>query len=70
MSEHVYKQIELVGSSKDSIEQAAQRAIRKADESLDNLRWMEVTTIRGHIVEGEIEHWQVGVKVGFTLEDS
>ena len=70
MSDHVYKKIELVGSSKTSIEEAAQNAVNKAAESIRNMRWMEVGEIRGHIVDGSIDHWQVGVKIGFTLEDN
>jgi hypothetical protein len=69
MSDHVYKKIELIGSSKNSIEEAAQQAVSKASETIKNMRWMEVTEIRGHLVDGKIDHWQVGVKVGFTLED-
>ena len=68
MSTHIYKKIELVGSSKESIEDAAQNAIKKASESIRNMRWMEVCESRGHIVDGAIDHWQVGVKIGFTLE--
>ncbi|PXA05059.1 hypothetical protein DDZ13_03585 [Coraliomargarita sinensis] len=68
MSDHVYKKIELVGSSKESIEAAAQNAVSKASETVRNMRWMEVGEIRGHIVDGSIDHWQVGVKIGFTLE--
>lgn len=68
MSDHIYKKIELVGSSKESIESAAQNAIKKASDSVRNMRWMEVGEIRGHIVDGAIDHWQVGVKIGFTLE--
>lgn len=69
MSDHIYKKIELVGSSKESIEAAAQNAVNKASESIRNMRWMEVGEIRGHLVDGAIDHWQVGVKIGFTLED-
>jgi len=69
MSDHIYKKIELVGSSKKSIEDAAQNAVSKASETIRNMRWMEVNEIRGHLVDGAIEHWQVGVKIGFTLED-
>jgi len=69
MSDHVYKKVELIGSSKDSIEAAAQQAVSKASETLHHLRWMEVSEIRGHLVDGNIDHWQVGVKVGFTLEE-
>ena len=68
MSEHVYKVVELVGSSKTSIEDAAQNAIGKAAQSLRNLRWFEVTETRGYIEEGKIAYWQVTVKVGFTVE--
>jgi flavin-binding protein dodecin len=68
MSNHVYKKIELVGSSKESIEAAAQNAVTTASKTVRNMRWMEVGEVRGHIVDGKIEHWQVGVKIGFTLE--
>lgn len=69
MSEHIYKKLELVGSSKESIDQAVRNAVHKAGESVRNTRWVEVNEIRGHIVDAEIDHWQVGVKIGFTLED-
>lgn len=69
MSNHIYKKIELVGSSKESIEAAAQNAVKKASESIRNMRWVEVSEIRGHLVDGAVDHWQVGVKIGFTLED-
>ncbi len=69
MSHHTYKKIELVGSSPNSIEEAVQNAVAKAAESVRNLRWLEVTETRGHIEEGRIAHWQVTVKIGFTLED-
>lgn len=69
MSEHVYKVIELTGSSKKSMEHAVRNAVAKASQSLRNLRWFEVVDTRGHIEEGEVVHWQVTVKIGFTLED-
>lgn len=69
MSNHTYKKIELVGSSKDSIEDAIKNALDKASKSLRNLRWFEVVETRGHIEDGKIAHWQVTIKVGFTLED-
>lgn len=69
MSEHTYKKVELVGSSPISSDEAVKNAISKADESLKNLRWFEVTETRGHIENGEINHWQVTVKVGFTLDN-
>lgn len=68
--EHVYKKIELTGSSKVSIEDAIQNAIRMASDSLDHLRWFEVVETRGHIEEGSVTYYQVTVKVGFTLERS
>lgn len=68
MSEHVYKTIEVTGSSTASIEDAINRAIRKSGESLHNLRWFAVDGIRGHISEGELEHYQVTLKIGFTLD--
>lgn len=69
MTDHIYKKIELVGSSPDSIETAVTNALTKASESIRNIRWLEVGEIRGHVVEGKIGHWQVGVKLGFTLEE-
>lgn len=69
MSEHVYKTIELVGSSTRGMEDAVQRAIAKAAETVRNLRWFEVVDTRGHIEGGKVAHWQVTLKVGFTLEE-
>jgi dodecin len=68
MSDHVYKIVELVGSSPDSIEDAVRTAIRRADQTLRNLRWFEVVQTRGHIEAGEVRHFQVVLKAGFTLE--
>ena len=68
MSEHVYKKIELVGSSTTSIEDAVQNAISLAEKTIRNMRWFEVVETRGHIEENKINHWQVTVKVGFTLD--
>jgi dodecin len=68
MSDHIYKKVELVGSSSDSIEDAVRNAINRASETLRNLRWFEVVETRGHIQDGKIDHWQVTVKVGFTLD--
>jgi len=67
MSEHVYKHIELTGSSPKGIEDAVEQALAKANETLHDMRWFEVVDTRGHIAHGRIEHWQVTVKVGFTL---
>ena len=69
MDEHIYKIIELTGSSSDSIEAAIQNAIGKASQSLHNLRWFQVTETRGHIESGRVAHYQVTLKVGFTLDD-
>ncbi|WP_136254052.1 dodecin [Onishia niordana] len=65
---NVYKQVELTGSSTESIEDAVNQAIERASNSLHDMRWFEVTETRGHIEHGRIAHWQVTVKVGFTLE--
>ena len=70
MSEHVYKTIELVGSSTRGLEDAVQRAVGKAAETVRNLRWFEVVDTRGHIEEGRVAHWHVTLMLGFTLEDS
>jgi dodecin len=69
MSDHVYKTIELVGSSTKGMEDAVQTAIGKAAETVRNLRWFEVVDTRGHIEKGRVAHWQVTVKLGFTLEE-
>jgi len=69
MSNHIYKKIELVGSSPNSIEEAVQNAVAKAAQSLRNLRWFEVVETRGQIEDNKVAHWQVTIKVGFTLED-
>lgn len=68
MSDHVYKQIELTGSSPTSIEDAVNKAIAKAHESIRNIHWFTVTETRGHVVDGKVAHWQVSLKIGFTLE--
>lgn len=70
MSEHVYKKVELIGSSQNSIEGAVENALERADDSIRNTRWVEVSEIRGHVEEGRLKHWQVGVKLGFTLDSS
>jgi dodecin len=68
MSTHVYKLIELTGSSPTGSDDAVQRAIAKASESVRNIQWFEVCETRGHVVDGKVAHWQVTIKVGFTLE--
>jgi flavin-binding protein dodecin len=69
MSNHVYKLLELTGSSPTSSDDAVLRAISKASESVRNIQWFKVTETRGHVQDGKVAHWQVTLKVGFTLED-
>ncbi len=67
--DHMYKIIEMAGSSRSSIEDAVQGAVERAGRTVRNMRWFEVPEIRGHIENGKVQHWQVKVKIGFTLED-
>ena len=69
MADHVYKTLELVGSSTRGMEDAVQKAIAKAAETVRNIRWFEVMDTRGHVEQGRVAHWQVTLKLGFTLED-
>ncbi|ALS58596.1 MULTISPECIES: dodecin [Pandoraea] len=69
MTQHVYKQIELTGSSEKSIDDAVKGAIKRASKTLRNLNWFEITETRGHIENGKVAHWQVTLKVGMRLED-
>ena len=69
MSNHVYKNLELTGTSTKSIEDAVRGAIAKASKTLRNIHWFEVIETRGHVEAGKVAHWQVTIKVGFTLED-
>ena len=69
MSDHVYKYLELVGSSKNSIEEAIQNAVNKAAKSVRSMRWFVVTEQRGYIENNTVAYYQVTIKVGFTLED-
>ena len=68
MAEHVHKLVELVGTSEKSIEDAISSAIARASSTLRNLRWFEVARTSGHIVDGAVAHYQVTLKVGFTME--
>ena len=68
MSHHVYKILELTGSSPTGSDDAVQRAIAKASETVRNIQWFEVVETRGHVSDGKVAHWQVTRKVGFTLE--
>jgi dodecin len=68
MSDHIYKSLELTGSSTVGIEDAVNKAIAKASETVRNIQWFNVVETRGHVQDGKVAHWQVTVKVGFTLE--
>src|SRR5712691_5570766 len=68
MQEHIYKVVELVGSSETSIEDAISTAISRANETIRQLRWFEVLQTRGHIEDGKVRHYQVALTVGFTME--
>ncbi len=68
MPDHVYKVVEVVGSSTESIADAARNAVSKAAETLRNIEWFEVENIRGHVVDGAVDHFQVTTKIGFRLE--
>jgi flavin-binding protein dodecin len=68
MTDHVYKMLELTGSSETSIEDAVQKAIAKAHETVRNIRWFTLTETRGQVADGRVAYWQVTMKVGFTLD--
>ena len=70
MSDHTYRVSEIVGTSQEGVDQAIRNGITRASQTIRGLDWFEVTQVRGHIVDGAIEHYQVGLKVGFRLEDS
>jgi dodecin len=70
MDDHVYRVIEIAGSSQTSIEDAIQTAVARASRTLRNLRWFQVIDTRGHLENGKISHYQVTLKVGFTIDDS
>lgn len=67
---HTYKKIEIVGSSKTSVDDAIRNAIAEASKSLRNIEWFEAGEIRGHVQDGQVAHFQVTVKIGFRLADS
>jgi len=69
MDNHVYKSIEITGTSENDIESAIKNAIKRASKSIDHLRWFEVVDKRGSIKNGEVDRWQVTIKVGFTMKD-
>jgi flavin-binding protein dodecin len=69
VSDHVYKTIELVGSSPNGIDDAVRNAVSRAAATMRNLRWFQIVETRGHLEDGQIGHWQVTIKVGFTLDE-
>ncbi len=69
MPDHIYKTVELTGSSSAGTDDAIKNAISRASKTLHNLRWFEVTQVRGNIEDGVVAHWQVTLKVGFALEE-
>ncbi|SDK10786.1 hypothetical protein SAMN05192566_0126 [Methylophilus rhizosphaerae] len=69
MSEHIYKVVELVGSSPISSDDAIKKAIERAAKTLHHLNWFEVVETRGHIADGKVAHFQVTIKVGFRIEE-
>ncbi|MEU6063874.1 MULTISPECIES: dodecin [Streptomyces] len=69
MTNHTYRVTEIVGTSPDGVDKAVRNGIARAAQTLRNLDWFEVTQVRGQIANGQIEHWQVGLKVGFRIED-
>lgn len=69
MADHVYKHIELTGTSPKSIEEAVNNALARAGKTVRNMRWMQVLETRGHVENSTVSHWQVTIKVGFTLEE-
>ncbi len=68
MNEHVYKSLELTGSSTTGIEDAVGKAIAKASQTVRNIHWFNIVETRGHVEDGKVAHWQVTIKIGFTLE--
>jgi len=68
MSHHVYKHVEITGSSPVGIEDAISAAIAKANETVRNIHWFNVTETRGYVADGKVAHWQVTLKIGFTLD--
>jgi len=70
MTDHTYRVTEIVGTSHEGVDAAVRNGVARAAQTLRGLDWFEITQVRGHIVDGEIEHYQVGMKVGFRLEES
>ena len=69
MSEHIYRIAEIVGTSPNGVDDAIRNAVSRANQTLRNIDWFEMTEIRGHLADGQVADWQVTVKIGFRLED-
>ena len=69
MTDRTYRLTEVVGTSQESVEQAIRNGVQRAGQTLRHLDWFQVTEVRGYIVNGEVQHFQVGMKIGFLLED-
>lgn len=69
MADHIYKKIEITGTSTTTVEDAIQNAITRAAKTVHNMRWFEVVETRGDIADGKVDHWQVTLKIGFTLDE-
>ena len=69
MSDHVYKSVDLTGTSPKGVQDAIENAIRRASKTVRNMRWFEITQVRGAVENGEVAHWQVQMRIGFTLEE-
>lgn len=69
MSDHVYKSLELTGTSAQGVQPAIENAIGRANATIRDIKWFEVTQVRGAVENGKVAHWQVSMKLGFTLED-
>jgi flavin-binding protein dodecin len=70
LSDHVYRVIEVVGSSEHSVDEAIRRAVERASDTVDHIGWFQVLETRGHVENGKVQHFQVTVKIGFTLADT
>jgi flavin-binding protein dodecin len=69
MSDHVYRLSEIVGSSDTSVDEAIRTAVRKAAQTVHNIEWVQTQEIRGHVVDGDVQHFQVTLKIGFRVDD-
>ena len=69
MAEHIYRIAEIVGTSPNGVDEAIRNAVSRANQTLRNIDWFEMTEVRGHLADGQVADWQVTVKIGFRLED-